>query len=84
MHRRYERTCNVCGGSWVVARSVAGRPPRRSGRAGGAGFAGGLLLAGTAAGLEGAYRVVLDQWALFRRCPTCGHDDFWQQPAPDR
>lgn len=76
----------MCGGSWVVDRVVAGRPPRRrSARATGVladpRHAG--LSAGTA-GIEASWRAVLDGWEQFRRCPTCGHDDFWQEPDRNR
>ena len=85
LRRRYRRTCNVCGGSWVVDRAVAGRPPRRrSTRAGVIADPRRAGLSAGAAGLEASWRAVLDRWEQFRRCPTCGHDDFWQEADRSR
>lgn len=71
----------MCGSVWIVDRQVAGRPPRRSARAGADAFGSThAALPPSPAGLEASWRLVLDQWAQFRRCPTCGHDDFWQEP----
>ncbi len=82
VHRRYRRTCNVCGGSWVVDRVVAGRPPRRRSVRSTGVLADSPTCRGSAnaAGIEASWRVVLDGWERWRRCPTCGHDDFWQEP----
>jgi hypothetical protein len=84
LHRRYRRTCRICGDTWVLNRGQARpspgrmRRPRLPGRMGVGGRAMGPLLIGDSVR---AFEVVVEQWQAYRRCPTCGIDDFTQAPA---
>lgn len=82
-HRRYLRTCRICGDRWEVTRRQAGshermRRPRRS-RAVGGGRAR-LDVHGSVAD----YEALVEAWQGYRRCPHCGIDDFTQEPVPRR
>jgi hypothetical protein len=81
--REYERTCNECGYSWRVPRSVARRGVRGMSafRVGGAasevrlGSPGGPGFAGLEAGI-GARAAEMES---FRICARCGVDNFAQR-----
>jgi hypothetical protein len=85
LHRRYVRTCRICGDHWeVTRRQAAGSPgrmrrPRRVPRGGGQGQ-GGFDVSSSVKAFDAAIEV----WQAYRRCPHCGIDDFRQEPRrPD-
>jgi hypothetical protein len=81
LHRRYLRTCNICGDHWEVSRQEA-RPLRKMRRPRVV-SPGGTITGATldVRSSVDAFTAAMEVWQAYRRCPHCGIDDFTQTPV---
>jgi predicted nucleic-acid-binding Zn-ribbon protein len=79
--RQFRRTCNECGYSWLVPRSIARRGIRGMSAASVAGSAREATLTGASADLGAGIEARAEVMESYRICAKCGVDDFSQLPA---
>jgi predicted nucleic-acid-binding Zn-ribbon protein len=80
--RQYQRTCNQCGYTWLVPRSIARRGVRgmTAVSARGASVQAGINVV-SSAGLSAAIGARAEVMEAYRLCAKCGVDDFVQHPV---
>jgi hypothetical protein len=85
--REWIRTCNECGYSWRVPRSIARRGIRGmsainfTGRTAAAGYGGANRRPISTGGVRADIGARADLMEGFRICAKCGVDNFSQRPA---
>ena len=81
--REWERTCNECGYTWRVPRSIARRGIRGMSAMSVFGASAGARRSNTNLGnLRSGIASRADLMEQYRICAKCGVDDFTQHPVP--